>query len=96
MFSLSAFYPTLPGSRTNPALTAARFLLKPGRKYEEAVKAFEPYNRVQEINDDARAAGKKLIAEGKAARKKTFIYVNNRLEGNALETIAAMLDSGTA
>jgi hypothetical protein len=24
-------------------LTAARFLLKPGRKYEEAVTAFQPY-----------------------------------------------------
>ena len=58
---------THPGSRTNPALTAARFLLKPGRKYEEAVKAFEPYDRVQEVNSEARAAGRKLIAEGKAA-----------------------------
>lgn len=28
---------TLPGSRTNPNLVAARFLLKPGRRYEEAV-----------------------------------------------------------
>lgn len=81
----------LPGSRTNPALTAARFLLKPGRKYEEAVKAFAPYDTVKEKNDEARAAGKRLIAEGKAAKKKTFIYVNNRLDGNALETIAAML-----
>src|ERR1035437_8212058 len=35
----------IAGSRTNPELTAARFLLKPGRKYDEAVKAFEPYNR---------------------------------------------------
>jgi uncharacterized protein YecE (DUF72 family) len=81
----------LAGSQTNANLTAARFLLKPGRKYEEAVKSFEPYNRVQEINEDARAAGRKLIADGKAAKKKTFIYVNNRLEGNALETIAGML-----
>lgn len=81
----------LPGSRTNPTLVAARFLLKPGRKYEEAVKAFAPYDSVKEKNDDARAAGKRLIAEGKAAQTKTFIYLNNRLEGNALETIAAML-----
>jgi len=69
----------VPGSLTNPALTAARFLLKPGRKYEEAVEQFKPYERVQEKNDEARAAGRKLIAEGKAAKKKTFIYVNNRL-----------------
>jgi len=84
---------TLEGSRTNPNLAAARFLLKPGRKYEDAVKAFKPYDRVKEQNPEARAAGKALVAEGKeAGKKKTFIYVNNRLEGNALETIAAMVE----
>jgi uncharacterized protein YecE (DUF72 family) len=83
----------MPGSRTNPNLIAARFLLKPGRKYEEAVKTFQPYDKAREENPEARAAGKALITEGKAAStgRKTFIYVNNRLEGNALETIAAML-----
>jgi uncharacterized protein YecE (DUF72 family) len=83
----------LPGSRTNPELLAARFLLKPGRKYEEAVKTFQPYDRTKEVNADARAAGKALIAEGKAGgpEGKTYIYVNNRLEGNALATIDAMV-----
>jgi len=46
----------LPSSRTNPSLAAARFLLKPGRKYEEAVKTFQPYDRVKEPYPDARAA----------------------------------------
>jgi uncharacterized protein YecE (DUF72 family) len=84
----------LPGSRTNPDLVAARFLLKPGRKYEEAVKAFEPYESIKEPNPDARAAGKALVQEGKEAgpKRKTFIYVNNRLEGNALETVAVMVE----
>ena len=84
----------IEGSRTNPNLCAARFLLKPGRKYEEAVKTFQPYDKVKEPNPEARAAGKALIAEGKEVGKdrKTFIYVNNRLEGNALETINAMIE----
>ena len=53
---------------------------------------------MKEPNPDARAAGRALIAEGKQAgakRKtfiKTFIYVNNRLEDSALETIDAMLE----
>lgn len=83
----------LPGSTTNPELTAARFLLKPGRKYQDAVKAFHPYDRIQEVNEDARKAGATLINQGRKAEKKrkTFIFVNNRLEGNALETIAAMM-----
>ena len=84
----------MPGSRTKPKLIAARFLLKPGRKYEEAVKTFQPYDKVKEPNPEAREAGKVLIAEGKKpdSGRKTFIYVNNRLEGNALETIDAMLE----
>jgi uncharacterized protein YecE (DUF72 family) len=83
----------LEGSRTNPGLTAARFLLRPGRKYEEAVKTFQPYDSIKEENSEARAAGSALVAEGKVAgpQKRTFIFVNNRLEGNALGTIAAML-----
>jgi uncharacterized protein YecE (DUF72 family) len=84
----------LPGSRTNPNLVAARLLLKPGRKYEEAVKTFAPYAAIKEENPEARAAGKTLIVEGQASgpKRKTFIYVNNRLEGNALATISAMLE----
>ncbi len=82
----------LPGSRPHPQLVAARFLLKPGRKYEDAVKTFAPYDTLKEENPEARAAAKTLIAEGKAAgpQRKTFIYVNNRLEGNALATIAGI------
>jgi uncharacterized protein YecE (DUF72 family) len=85
----------VPGSRTNPKLIAARFLLKPGRKYEEAVKTFQPYDRLKEPNPEARAAGKALIAEAKkaGADRETFIYVNNRLEGNALETIDAIVEA---
>jgi uncharacterized protein YecE (DUF72 family) len=83
----------LPGSFTHPSLGAARFLLKQGRKYQTAVDLFEPYDKVKELNADARAAGARLIAEAAASsQRRTFIYVNNRLEGNALETIAAMLE----
>ena len=88
---------TLPESRTNPELVAARFLLKPGRKYEEAVKSFQPYDKTKEANQEARGAGAALIQEGKSkAKRKTFIFVNNRLEGNALQTIRAMLEAASA
>jgi len=51
-------------------------------------------NCVKEPNPQARAAGRALIAQAKeaGAKRKTFIYVNNRLEGNALETISAMVE----
>jgi uncharacterized protein YecE (DUF72 family) len=83
----------MPGSHTNPSLVAARFLLKPGRRYEEAVKTFQPYDKTREINTEAREAGAALVAGGvKAKGRKTFIYVNNRLEGNALSTIEAIVE----
>lgn len=83
----------LPGSRTNPQLLAARFLLTPGRKYEEAVRSFQPYDKTVEVNEPVRRTGRQLISEGKQQTdRKTFIYVNNRLEGNALNTIAALID----
>lgn len=81
----------MSGSFTHPVLVAARFLLKPGRRYEAAVKMFQPYDQTKEVNDEVRRAGTRLVAEGlKTAGRQTFIFVNNRLEGNALATVAAM------
>jgi uncharacterized protein YecE (DUF72 family) len=88
----------LPGSRTTPDRVAARFLLKPGRKYEEAVKLFQPYDRLHEVNETGRAAGARLILEAltSAGVKRAFLYVNNRFEGNALQTIVALLARAAA
>jgi hypothetical protein len=84
----------MTGSFTNPDLVAARFLLKPGRKYEEAVKQFQPYDKTMEVNEEVRQAGARLMMRGEQSepRTKTYIYVNNRLEGNALNTIDAMIE----
>jgi len=85
---------TLPGNRTSRDFFVARFLLVPGRRYEDAVKMFSPYDRVREINPDGRATGAQLIKQTvtEQGRTKAFIYVNNRFEGNALETIDAMVE----
>jgi uncharacterized protein YecE (DUF72 family) len=84
----------LAGSITNPELVGARFLLKPGRKYQEAVDLFSPYDKIKEPCEEARAAGAHLIRRALAdsAFRKLFLYVNNRLEGNALLTLMAMVD----
>src|SRR5262249_20254889 len=72
-----------PGSRTTPDRLAARFLLRTGRRYEEAVKLFQPYDRLQEVNDEGRAAGARLIVEAltSGGLKRAYLYVNNRFEG---------------
>ena len=52
----------------------------------------------QEPNPEARTAGARLIREGTVPERdrRTFVFVNNRLEGNALATIAAMLEQAAA
>ncbi|MGC3956982.1 MAG: DUF72 domain-containing protein [Verrucomicrobiota bacterium] len=88
----------MSGSVTNPTMLAARFLTKPGRKYEDAKKMFQPYKLTKEVNDEARKAIAALIKMALVATggnlMKALIYVNNRLEGNALNTIAEVLESG--
>jgi uncharacterized protein YecE (DUF72 family) len=70
----------------------ARFLLKPGRNYEQAVEAFQPYSEVKEPNVDARGALMELLTPTTGGRgSKRFLYVNNRLEGCALWTIYAAI-----
>lgn len=79
---------SLPGSETNPALVAARFLLREGRKFEDAVKRFSPYDRIQDPNPEGRAAAIKLALRALRAKGKALIFVNNRFEGHSPGTIA--------
>lgn len=82
-----------PGSRTNPECFGARFLLRPGRRYAEAVERFQPYEKVQDPYPAGRQAiiDMVLAALSRERPSKAFIYVNNRFEGSALGTIAAVL-----
>ncbi len=70
---------------------AARFLLKPGRTYEEAVETFQPYREVKEVNEVARGALADLLAPGPGRPPRRYAYVNNRLEGCSPRTILAAI-----
>jgi len=72
--------------------TIARALLKPGRSYADAVKLFEPYERVQEPSPELRRDLIRLMEEAVRRRIEALIVVNNRAEGNAPGTIKAVLD----
>lgn len=72
--------------------TVARALLRRGRPYEEAVKKFSPYEKVQDENPGARAALRELIRQAQERRSSSYIFVNNRLEGNAPVTIESVID----
>jgi uncharacterized protein YecE (DUF72 family) len=76
---------------TFPApFTVARALLKPGRRYSDAVKQFQPYDRVQEPLPALRADLVRLVSEAHRRRVEAFILANNRAEGNAPGTIRAV------
>ncbi len=79
-----------PGIETAD-FSVARFLLAPGRAYEASVKMFEPYTEIREPNEVARAAGRNLLAGSLQKKRRCTVYVNNRLEGCAPMTIAAIL-----
>lgn len=83
----------LAGSQTTDFL-AARFLLSQGRTYAEAVKEFSPYSEIKAVDPRGRAAGRALIAQAKGTgRRPSFIFVNNRFEGNSPLSIAAMVEA---
>jgi uncharacterized protein YecE (DUF72 family) len=84
------------GARTAPGLCAARFLLRPGRRYEDAVKMFQPYQHVRDVFPEGRDAMARIVREGRTATGRTLVFVNNRFEGCALETIAEVVATVTA
>ena len=71
--------------------TVTRALLRPGRAYEEAVQQFAPYEKVQDENPKARETMRELIRQAKERRTAAYIFVNNRLEGNAPTTIESVI-----
>jgi uncharacterized protein YecE (DUF72 family) len=85
---------TLAEEQTISDLSAARFLLAPGRKYQEAVDKFSPYSELKELNEPGREAGAKIVkaALAKKPARGAYLFVNNRFEGNAPMTIAAILE----
>lgn len=72
--------------------SVVRALLKPGRTYQQAVQRFRPYTDTKEVNVEVRAALKTVAQKALSSRKPAYLYVNNRLEGNAPLTIGAIVD----
>ncbi len=78
---------------TFPAgFTVARGLLRPGRAYADAVKLFEPYDRIRDPQPEVRQDLLRLVAEVMRRHMEALILVNNRLEGNAPGTIRALVE----
>jgi uncharacterized protein YecE (DUF72 family) len=72
--------------------TVVRALLQRGRDYEKAVQSFEPYREIQQPNEGARDGLRQIVEHALKSKKSAFVFVNNRLEGNAPSTIEPVVD----
>jgi uncharacterized protein YecE (DUF72 family) len=81
----------IPESMTADFLVS-RALLRRGRVYEDAVGLFQPYREIQDENPEARESMRVLIGRARENKQFLFLFVNNRLEGNAPMTILSLVD----
>jgi uncharacterized protein YecE (DUF72 family) len=79
----------LPGS-VPARFLVARALLRPGRWYADAVEAFAPYDRIRDPNPELRNDLVRLVETAEQLRIPAYLIVNNRAEGSAPLTIAAV------
>ena len=70
----------------------SRALLRQSRSYEEAVQLFSPYTEVKDPNPQVRASLRDMIRISQDKQMTAFLFVNNRLEGNAPATIIAITE----
>ncbi len=80
-----------PGAFT-AGFSVVRALLRQGRPYEQAVEMFSPYQRLQDPNHEGRAAIRDIIRRARREQQPSYIFINNRFEGNAPLTMEAILD----
>jgi uncharacterized protein YecE (DUF72 family) len=81
----------IPDSATAGHLVC-RALLRRGRAYADAVAAFAPYTGIADPNPEARDAMRVLIGRAREEKRMLFLFVNNRLEGNAPLTILSLVE----
>ena len=73
----------------------ARILTPLGMNYQEVVKRFQPYDRIQQVNEQMRQDVVRLAKRAIQRQVPAFVIINNRCEGNAplgIEAIQEMLN----
>jgi uncharacterized protein YecE (DUF72 family) len=75
--------------------TVVRALLQKGRTYEQAVAALQPYEEIKNPDLGTRSALSQIARRSLKTRCRAYVFINNRLEGNApttIEAVASTLD----
>jgi len=72
--------------------TVLRLLTRLKISYEAARKRAEPYNKIEGKLPEMRRDTVNLVKKAVAEKRRTYVLVNNRAEGNAPLTVAALVD----
>lgn len=86
-----SLHPRLPALAEQRTLTGAglegplivRWMLHPGRAYDEARAAYAPFDRLQEEDPAARESVADLAAAHLARGHEVYVTINNKAEGSA-------------
>jgi uncharacterized protein YecE (DUF72 family) len=70
----------------------SRVLLRPGTKYEQAVEAFSPYDKVCDLQPGLRTDAASIVRRAIDLGVQAYVFVNNRAEGCAPKTIDGILE----
>ena len=73
-------------------MLVSRVLLNPGTTYADAVEAFSPYDRIQAEQPEVRKAVALLILRAIRMGIPAYVFVNNRCEGSAPQTISGIIN----
>lgn len=73
--------------------TVVRALLPKGRTYERAVEELAPYQEIQQPDPSTRSAMRQIADRAQRVGQRAYMFVNNRLEGNAPATIEAVISA---
>ena len=80
------------GHEFTAPFTLLRLLTPRDKKYHEAVKAYEPYDKLVRPLPDMRASSVRLVRQAIEERRRAYVLVNNRSEGHAPGTVKAIRD----
>jgi uncharacterized protein YecE (DUF72 family) len=81
------------GSAFTAPFMLMRLLTPRDKKYHDAVKAYEPYDKLIRPLPDMRQQTGKLVKQAIGEHRRAYVLVNNRSERNAPLTIQALTDT---
>jgi uncharacterized protein YecE (DUF72 family) len=67
-----------------------RLLTPRDKKYHDAVKAYEPYDKLVRPLPDMRESAVRLVKQAVEEQRRAYVLVNNRSEGHAPGTVKAL------